>query len=539
MKNRLSWLMLGFALTALLGYWLAGTARSIKPQRERTSSVTTPAVAKAPPDDPMPKFRRGERSTQASDDEALAAGALEGQRVIVFNDRAALERFLARMGDGLRLLGRLDALNALRIGFSDYDDLASLLDGEELLSMIFPVVTPPLPDGSVQPGATPLGAGLLDWLGITGDNSSWGRGVKIAILDTGIASHQAFQSLIRSINLVGMPANASDLNGHGTAVASLIIGNGNLTPGVAPGAEIISVRVANDLGRSDSFLLAQGIIAAVDAGARLINISMGSLGQSALLDNAITYARERGAMIFAAAGNNGIDQVYYPAASDGVIAVGAVDARGNHLDFSNTGSQLAVSAPGYGVNAAWPGDEAAMVTGTSFSTPIVVGVVAAAMTQAGSGNLTPWQAWQLVSSNLNDAGAAGQDPQYGAGMPDLGRVFQAGTPGIHDAALASQRILPPDSGNPYGRVEVLIQNRGTETLVNTSVQVNAGGVASTHNITTLPANAVTTISVPITRPPGSGNSSLDINSRVSLTGGIVDAMPSNDLRIESYAPAAP
>jgi hypothetical protein len=159
------------------------------------------------------------------------------------------------------------------------------------------------------------------------------------------------------------------------------------------------------------------------------------------------------------------------------------------------------------------------------------------MTQAGSGNLTPWQAWQLVSSNLNDAGAAGQDPQYGAGMPDLGRVFQASTPGIHDAALAYQRILPPDSGNPYGRVEVLIQNRGTETLVNTSVQVNAGGVSSTHNITTLPPNAVTTVSVPITRPPGSGSSSLDIDSRVSLTGGIQDAMPANDLRSESYAPA--
>ena len=69
--------------------------------------------------------------------------------------------------------------------------------------------------------------------------------------------------------------------------------------------------------------------------------------------------------------------------------------------------------------------------------------------------------------------------------------------------------------------------------------INAGGVPSTHNITTLAPNAVTTVSVPITRPPTSGSATLDIDSRVSLSGGIVDAKPSNDQRSESYAPVAP
>jgi hypothetical protein len=513
MKVRHWMLILGFALAAVLGYWLAGTAAPRHAGKARDDSK--PEVSrKRVVEDPAPKFRRADRRAGHSGDAAAEElGALEGQRVLVFKDRDALENFLKRAGSTVRVLGRLDALNALRIGFSDADELAGLLDGEEEISFIFPVSTPPLPDGSVQPGAIALGDRLLEWLGVSGDHSDWGTGVRIAILDTGVAAHSAFQSSISSINLVGLPANPADMNGHGTAVASLIIGNGALTPGVAPGADIISVRVADDLGQSDTYLLAQGIVAAVDAGAQLINISMGGFGESSLLRNAIAYARERGVLIFAAAGNSGIGQVYQPAASEGVIAVGAVDANGNHLDFSNTGNEVAISAPGYGVNAAWTGDQAAAVTGTSFSTPIVLGTVAAVMTEAGPGTLTPVQAWQLVTAHLSDGGVAGADPELGAGMPDLSQVLNAGTPGIHDAAVASQRILPPDAGNPYGQVEILIQNRGTETLVNTAVRISTGGAATTQNITTLAPNAVTTVRVPISRPPAAGSGNLNVDSK--------------------------
>lgn len=537
MKVRHWALILGFALVAMLGYWFAGTAVPQKTARKPSESVAKPRNKK-PADEPAPKLRHGERPpAKTGDPEAAALGALEGQRVLVFKDQDALRRFLERAGKGIRLLGRLDALNALRVGFSDYADLAALLDGAEEMSFIFPVNTPPLPEGSVQPGALAMGNKLLQWLGISGDNSDWGAGVKIAILDTGVAASTAFNTGINRINLVTLPGDASQQNGHATAVASMIIGANALTPGVAPGSSILSIRVADDLGQSDSFVLAQGIIAAVDAGARLINISMGGFGQSALLENAVAYARERGALIFAAAGNNGVNQVYYPAAYEGVIAVGAVDAGGNHLDFSNSGSQVDVSAPGYSINAAWPGDQAAVVTGTSFSTPIVVGAVAAVMTEAGGGNLTPWQAWQLVATHLNDGGAAGDDPMLGAGMPDVGRVLDAGTPGIHDVALASQRILPPDAGNPYGQVEILVQNRGTEPLINTTVGITIGANRSTGNITMLAPNAVATIRVPITKPPSAGSANLVVDSRVSLAGGATDDKPSNDRRVESYAPA--
>ena len=528
-------LILGFVVTAMLGYWLAGTAVPVQTARKAVPEAQAGPRRTMITDESTPKFRRGERlPASRRDDAAAEVGALQGQRIVVFKNQAALENFLKRAGDKIRLMGRLDALNALRIGFSDPDDLAWLLDGESEASLVFPVDIPNPGEGTAQAGAVALGDGLLDWLGITGDNSTWGSGVRIAVLDTGVVSSSAFGSKISWINLVVLPADLSKQNGHGTAVASMIIGQNSLAPGVAPGAEIISIRIADDFGQSDSFLLAKGIVAAVDAGARLINISMGSLGDSALVRNAIEYARAAGSLIVAAAGNNGIDRVSYPAANDGVIAVGAVDALGNHLDFSNTGSEIVVSAPGYGVNAAWTGDQAARVSGTSFSAPIVLGVIAAVKSWPGNEKLSMQQAADVAFSYLNDGGEAGVDAALGAGMVDLGRVLNGKTPGIYDAALASQRILAPSAGYPYGHVEVLVQNRGTETLINTAVRISTPGGVVDSNITALAVGAVQVVRVPVSQQAAA---SIRFESKVSLSGGRTDAKPSNDWRVETYVPA--
>ncbi len=535
MRRRHLFIALGFAVTAWLGYQLAHTAAPPEPVKQVASGPQTGPRRTVIANEPAPRFRRGDRETSyRRDDEAAEAGALSGQRVLVFRDRDALEDFLKRAGDGIRIMGRLDKLNALRVGFLNHDDLASLLDGNEEESMVFPVDIPSPGDAAAQPGAVALNDGLLEFLGITQDNAKWGEGVRVAVLDTGVTHSPAFFSAITSINLVDLPGNAADQNGHGTAVASMIIGQNPLTPGVAPAASIISVRIANDLGQSDSFLLAQGIIAAVDAGAKLINISMASFGDNVLVRNANQYANDAGALIIAASGNNGLGQVSFPAANPGVIAVGAVDALGNHLDFSNSGTEVAISAPGFGVNAAWTNDQAASVSGTSFSSPIVTGALAALMSRPGEKKLTSSQAWSLLSRYLNDSGDAGPDTAVGAGIPDLGRALAGNTPGIYDAAVASQRILPPSPGNPNGQIEVLIQNRGTETLVNTRVQITTPAGTVKSNITTLPANGVKTIRVPISGKLVDG---LQYGSQVTLTGGMKDSKPSNDKRVEIHVPA--
>ncbi len=516
-----------FAIASIAGYWLA---KSAKPDAHAKDSEKPPPTRVAVvPDAPMPEFRRGERPPAASRDrEALDAGAVANQRVIAFASQEALEAFLARAGDGIRILGRLEALNALRVGFLDAAALAALLDGDEELSMIFPVEIPMPGNIGAQPGAVPLGNGLLAWLGIEGMDPA-GDGVRIAILDTGIFAHSAFGGNITTIDLV---ERLVELNGHGTAVASMIIGDSRLTPGVAPNASIIDIRIANDFGTSNSWLLAEGILAAVDAGAQIINISLGSNNDSALVRSALAYAQAAGVVVVAAAGNQGLDRVAYPAANPGVLAVGATDANGNHVAFSNSG-KIDVSAPGFGINAAWTNHMAVNVDGTSFSAPIIAGSLAWIMSTQ---NVNATQAVALMNQYLNDAGTAGPDANHGGGVPALDRVANGTTPGIFDAAVASHHIIPPSPGSPAPMLEVVVQNRGTEPLLNTAVTISHPGGTTTANITSLPPGGVKPVFVPISISQYTSGTPLTFDSRVTIGQGIPDANPTNDRRLDVHLP---
>jgi len=117
-------------------------------------------------------------------------------------------------------------------------------------------------------------------------------------------------------------------------------------------------------------------------------------------------------------------------------------------------------------------------------------------------------------------------------MPDVGRVLDSLTPGLHDAAVASQRIIPPTPATPFGEVEILIQNRGTEPLINTAVHISMGGGTTTSNITILPPNAVRTVRVPIPGPPALNNGNVRVDSSVSLSSAR-DVKPANDRRVET------
>lgn len=461
------------------------------------------------------------------DTEALNAGAIANQRIIVFKDRAALERFLAKMGGGLSLLGRLDELNSLLVGFRSPLDLDGLLEGDEETAFNFAAYIPDLPQGSVQEDAIGLGNRLLSYLGITVDHSLWGKGVKIAVLDTGVADHLVFKNPIQRINLVDLPSDPSSLNGHGTSVASLIFSSDPRAPGVAPGATPLSIRIANDDGVSNTFLMAQGIMAAVNGGADFINISMGSYGDSVVMREAVAYAASKEAIIVAPVGNTGVEGVLFPAAYPSVIPVGGVDAKNNHLSFSTTGSQVALSAPGYNITAAYPNDMATSVTGTSFSAPIVTGSFGAAKSNTGKVTLSNSSAVTAVTSKLNDVGSQGFDTSTGAGVPDMWRVINGSTPGIYDAAVTSVSIAD-------NKVQVLVQNQGTETLLNTAVNVSLNGVITTANLTTLSAGESRVVTV-----PARGGEGLNITGSVQVSSGQSDLRPSNNAVSITTPPSKP
>lgn len=499
-----------------------------------TEKVAIPTVQEIsekpayPQESEQVNHRKAEREPVGGlDHEALDEGAIPNQRVIVFKDPAALNAFLAKVGSGVQVLGRLDKLNALLIGFGRESDYLSLVEGTEETSVIFPVDIPEFESVGAQKDAVALENGLLKWLGIDTDNSLWGLGVKVAILDTGIADHIAFKNSIQRINLVPMPENPADLNGHGTAVATLIFSDNPFAPGIAPGATPISVRIANDAGSSNSFLIAQGIIAAVDAGASLVNISLGGHGHSSLVDKALAYAAERGAIVVASSGNSGREGVMQPAASPGVIAVGAVDAKNEHMAFSTTGSEVSVSAAGYGVNVAYPGDKAARVSGTSFSAPAITGTLAGTMSNGTGKVLEPSQAVARMNANLNDVGTQGWNQQTGGGVPDMWRIQNHGKPGVYDAAVTSVYT-------ENNQVKVLVQNQGTEQLVNTAVSVNVNGATTQANITTLAAGESRTITV-----PAGSSGGLHIQGSVQTSGGQSDQRPSNDTFSKTIPAAAP
>lgn len=472
------------------------------------------------------KAHKSEKSVKAPRDQkgkpdssSLENGAIPNQRVIIFKDTSALEAFLKRLGNGVKLLGRLEKFNALHVGFENENDLLGMLDGSEETSFIYPVEIPEFSIGP-QDGAVAIKNGLLNWLGVTVDNSQWGNGIKIAILDTGIADHIAFKNHIERINLIPLPSDPTLLNGHGTAVASLIFSDNPLAPGVAPAASPLSVRIADDQGNSNSFLIAQGIIAAVDAGAHLINISLGGSDQSSLVDRALAYAKEAGVVVVAAAGNSGTQGVLQPAANPMVIAVGAVDANNQHMNFSTTGSQVAVSAPGYGVNVAYPGDAAARVNGTSFSSPIVVGTLAATMSNNGSQTLNGNSAVSTMYQYLNDIGIQGTDSLTGSGVPDMWRILNGNTPGIHDAAVTS---VTTHFADPSNEIRILVQNQGTEKLINAAVSVNINGNITQSNITTLAVGESRVVTIPV-----SSFENLNIQSSIQLSGNLTDQRPANN-----------
>ncbi len=455
--------------------------------------------------------------------------ALSNERIVRFKSREDYLNFLENARkQGLIVVSTIDRFNAVRVRFSDYSELDNLIDSEnEALNYIINIPQPPK-EGTIQDGAVGFGRNLKNWLGISGDNSSWGNGVKVAVIDSGMVNHPALATGIKNINL-STSTGEGDSMGHGTAVASLIAGNHPLTPGVAPSAEILSIQVTDDQGESSSFTIAQAIITAVDNGAQIINISMGSPGASELMRDAVNYAQQKGVVIVASSGNEGVGRASFPAGFDGVISVGAVDANSSHMDFSNQSNDLSITAPGFQVNAAWTEDRAIQFTGTSASAPIVSGAIAATMSQ--NPGMSATEAAKLVLSYSNEAGAPGNDSSYGSGVLDIGRIMNRNTPGILDAAIASHTIIPAGD-QPYDQIQLTVQNRGTTELINQPVLFGVAGSQQQLNIPYLKPGDIYTYKLPINFGPLQYGNSVQVSSST----GAGDSKPSNNNKVDIFEP---
>ena len=184
-----------------------------------------------------------------------------------------------------------------------------------------------------------------------------GQGVKVGIFDSGIDVDHPDLTVVGGIDLVGDGNGLDDCNGHGTHVAGIVAArdNGRYTVGVAPRAELYSMRLADCAWAGGSIAkMIQGIEWAIDNGMDVVNMSFGFGIQgvptptafSEAADAAFDAAYARGVVLIAASGNSSTPYVGYPAAHGAVIAVGATDEADNLATFSQWGTDQELTAPG-------------------------------------------------------------------------------------------------------------------------------------------------------------------------------------------------
>lgn len=188
-----------------------------------------------------------------------------------------------------------------------------------------------------------------------------GRGVTVAVVDTGIAceTHGPFNKLkdllqtdcVGGWNLVANNEHANDDQGHGSHVAGTIAqstDNGFGAVGVAFNARLMPVKVLNEDGWGTTADVADGIRWAADHGADVINLSLGGPRNAKILEDAVKHALSKGSVVVAAAGNSG-GSVGYPGATEGVIGVSASDPDDKLAKFSSRGPGVDIAAPGVNV----------------------------------------------------------------------------------------------------------------------------------------------------------------------------------------------
>jgi thermitase len=206
--------------------------------------------------------------------------------------------------------------------------------------------------------------------------------VKVGIIDSGACENHPDMPTASGINLLNSGASIRDQFNHGCGVSSIIgaiSNNGIGMVGVAPNAQMTHYVVLDNKGVGSVSSVAQAIVNAVDNGEQILNVSLGSLQSTNLLENAVRYAKDHNVVIIAAAGNTRTTTIMYPAAlttvyPQHVIAVGSINQDLSRSVFSSSHTAIGLYAPGNEIFVASNDGNYRTVSGTSFATPYVTGM---------------------------------------------------------------------------------------------------------------------------------------------------------------------
>ncbi|MBD0844792.1 S8 family peptidase, partial [Streptomyces sp. TRM68416] len=365
-----------------------------------------------------------------------------------------------------------------------------------------------------------------------------GKGVKIAVLDTGVdTTHPDLKNQVKASKNFTTAPDASDKFGHGTHVASIAAGTGAKSggkyKGVAPGATVLNGKVLDDNGFGDDSGILAGMEWAAEQGADVINMSLGG-GDTPEIDpleaGVNKLSAEKGVLFAIAAGNSGPESVGSPGTADAALTVGAVDDKDLLADFSSTGPRLGdgaikpdVTAPGVDITAASAKDSIIAqevgekpagyltISGTSMATPHVAGAAAILKQQHPDWTYTELKG-ALTASTKGSS-------KYNAFQQGSGRVQV-------DKAIKQTVIADPVSVSfptqqwPHTDDTPVTRKLTYRNLGDTDVTLKLSSTATNPKGQPAPAGFFTLAATTVTVPAG-GTADVDLTVNTKL-GGTID-----------------
>ncbi|MBT2756694.1 S8 family serine peptidase [Mesobacillus foraminis] len=318
------------------------------------------------------------------------------------------------------------------------------------------------------------------------DQSKGSSSITVAVIDAGVqTSHPDLKGRIVSPYNAVTGGSTFTPDDHGTHVAGTIAASINKSgvAGVAPNVKIMPINVfSGEYG--STYAVIDGIYYAADHNANVINMSLGGYSYSYSLEYAIAYARSKGVLVVAAAGNDDTSQYTYPAALPNVIGVSATDSRDRITDFSNYGNYIDFAAPGEDIYSTVTGSKYQYMDGTSMASPVVSGV--AALILSKNPLLSPSEVESIMKSSAADLGNSGWDYYYGYGRVDANKALQKTSSPMSNISAAksfamngSNKTTMSFTAKKNTTVSLYIQTSNGKTVRNlVKNKVNTGKVSS-------------------------------------------------------------
>jgi hypothetical protein len=302
---------------------------------------------------------------------------------------------------------------------------------------------------------------------------STGANTIIAVVDTGVQlDHPALAGRITAVQadfvdgdgVANDEPNGQDddgdgevdeSTGHGTHVAGIV----HL---VAPDARIMPVRALDSDGGGSAFLVAEAILFAVEHGADVINLSLGTSEESDLLEDVIEEAAERGVLVIAAAGNLGTTQAVYPAADECALAITSIGPTDRRSSFASYGRWVDLAAPGESIYSPFPVNGYAWWSGTSMAAPFAAGQ--AALLRSYDASLGIRDVADLLGGTATSVNLTNQlrMPWLGAGKINISASLAALAEGripsgleLIDEDCAGAPVTPPANSTCEGYLEAI------------------------------------------------------------------------------------